>query len=513
MRSLLAITFIACQLISYGGEAPSPVPVDRKIVKEVLEEILGRGTVYEKKITKDILIDVLAGKIFDENRQAKDLILGTDSGTLVITGKYKAHDKQLIDSILKEFCNVVCLASASLEEKKIEEIDKIFSKFKDALKKAGLEIPQSSCATNTISLENANNLKLKNISDKALSGDFKEHFNDQPWCAEGKSKLDIVISPNRSAILVQGLLYFEKDWEKLNAVVKKMNGSFRIQDSANDCIDNQVVVESPMIEIGVRFIRVLKSTDKKSGFNILQSFNLVNTNTLGGSKDIIAATSSGKIDPSSIKDTWSIVSNQKIEFNLEKASTTAETLAAPFLTTVSGKKASFRQGGEVGVKIATEHLTDVVFRQFGINLEITPEAASNGDITCEVGFRVSAPEDLNANSSNDIIFSKTETGTSAILKEGESLVLCGMSDDFKTKLKKGVPFLRKVPLLRFFFSDSNSSVSQSELVIVITPRIAKGGTIGQALQNNTDPGLTPTDIEDRKQNLRYNNTLQIQTAR
>ena len=51
------------------------------------------------------------------------------------------------------------------------------------------------------------------------------------------------------------------------------------------------------------------------------------------------------------------------------------------------------------------------------------------------------------------------------------MVLCGLSNDMKDKLREGIPYLRRVPVLNFFFSNKNTTARSEDLIIVLTPRV------------------------------------------
>jgi hypothetical protein len=117
---------------------------------------------------------------------------------------------------------------------------------------------------------------------------------------------------------------------------------------------------------------------------------------------------------------------------------------------------------------------------------VVPTVLPNMDIKCSVMFDVSAPLELN----NDIVqFSDTSTSNIVVLKMGQSMILSGLSNESLEKIRTGVPYLRRIPVLSFFFSDKNKTRVSQDLVIVITPRPACALYDASCCGYGLEPGL------------------------
>jgi len=69
---------------------------------------------------------------------------------------------------------------------------------------------------------------------------------------------------------------------------------------------------------------------------------------------------------------------------------------------------------------------------------------------------------------------KTEVETTVIVKDGNTIVLGGLKKDDKLHTKKGFPVLMDIPYLGKVFSRTDDKITQSEVVIFITPHIVTG---------------------------------------
>src|SRR6185295_11328150 len=59
------------------------------------------------------------------------------------------------------------------------------------------------------------------------------------------------------------------------------------------------------------------------------------------------------------------------------------------------------------------------------------------------------------------------------LREGESSLLAGLLREDQRKLLAGVPWLLRVPVIKQLFSSNDNSVTQSDIVMLLTPRIVR----------------------------------------
>jgi general secretion pathway protein D len=69
---------------------------------------------------------------------------------------------------------------------------------------------------------------------------------------------------------------------------------------------------------------------------------------------------------------------------------------------------------------------------------------------------------------------KTEVETSVMVKDGQTIVLAGLRDQNKVHSKQGIPGLMDLPLIGGAFSRTSDTMTNTEIVILITPHIVKG---------------------------------------
>ncbi len=149
----------------------------------------------------------------------------------------------------------------------------------------------------------------------------------------------------------------------------------------------------------------------------------------------------------------------------------ARLLAEPTLTCINGGQADFLVGGEVPIPVQNQDgALNVIFKQFGIILNIEPRANPAGLIRTKVGVEVSSVD--KAISVLGIPgFASRKTNTEMNVQSGETMIVAGLfsSEDAKTVVK--VPGLGSIPILGELFKSRQFRRGESELVVLVTPRI------------------------------------------
>lgn len=149
----------------------------------------------------------------------------------------------------------------------------------------------------------------------------------------------------------------------------------------------------------------------------------------------------------------------------------ARLLAEPTLTCINGGQADFLVGGEVPIPVQNQDgALNVVFKQFGIILNVEPQANTAGLIRTKVGVEVSSVD--RANSVLGIPgFATRKTNTEMNVQSGEPMIIAGLfsADDAKTVTK--VPGLGSIPVLGELFKSRQFRRGETELVVLVTPQI------------------------------------------
>jgi pilus assembly protein CpaC len=173
------------------------------------------------------------------------------------------------------------------------------------------------------------------------------------------------------------------------------------------------------------------------------------------------------------------------------------TLAQPTLIALSGETASFLAGGEFPVPVVqnagggnggTAAAYTVQWKPFGVSLAFTPTVLADGVINLAVAPEVSSIDPSASIVINGLSIPGIQTRrakTVVELRDGESFALAGLiRKDFQDTIRQ-VPLLGSLPIIGALFRSTGFQHSQSELVMIVTPRLVRPVPAG-ALKVPTD---------------------------
>jgi pilus assembly protein CpaC len=156
-------------------------------------------------------------------------------------------------------------------------------------------------------------------------------------------------------------------------------------------------------------------------------------------------------------------------------------LAEPIVVAASGQPASFLSGGEIPVPIASSGTTGgstvtIEWKEFGVKVDFLPTIVDSSVINLRVSPEVSSLDFNNGIrlSGFDIPALRTrKADTTVELKDGETLVIGGLIMEEEQKIVTRLPILGHIPLVGWLFSDHSTIKSETELLLVVSPRITR----------------------------------------
>jgi pilus assembly protein CpaC len=178
----------------------------------------------------------------------------------------------------------------------------------------------------------------------------------------------------------------------------------------------------------------------------------------------------------------------------------AKVLAKPTLLARSGQAASFLAGGEVPIPIAQGGAfgsITIEFKDFGVGVEFAPTVLGSDRIYLEVSPEVSEPDFTLATVSGGALipgFITRRASTSVELQDGQSFAIAGLLSDRVNSAVEKYPLLGDIPVLGTLFRSVQFQRNETELVMIVTPRVVKPLPAGQ-LHLPTDAYVAPNDFE------------------
>lgn len=171
------------------------------------------------------------------------------------------------------------------------------------------------------------------------------------------------------------------------------------------------------------------------------------------------------------------------------------TLARPNLVAMSGEKASFLAGGEFPFPVPSGvNIITIEFRTYGVKLDFTPTVQDDGKIRLVVAPEVSALDPTNTVQVDNVTIpalTVRRANTTVELRDGESLAIGGLFQHTAQTDMKQIPGLGEIPILSALFRSTRYQHNETELLIIVTPRIVTQGDIDHD-KNRTLSGVEPS---------------------
>lgn len=153
----------------------------------------------------------------------------------------------------------------------------------------------------------------------------------------------------------------------------------------------------------------------------------------------------------------------------------AQLLANPNLVTDSGTDATFHAGGEIPyITSSSLGTTNVEFKSYGVTLQVKPTLMADQRVQLRVQAGVSAPDSsagvaLSGNSVPALL--SREVTSNVTVEQGAGITLAGLVQTQKTESIRGVPVLRKIPVLGAFFRWRRTNFRRTTIIVFVTPRV------------------------------------------
>ena len=153
----------------------------------------------------------------------------------------------------------------------------------------------------------------------------------------------------------------------------------------------------------------------------------------------------------------------------------ASILAEPQLSARNGSKATFLAGGEFPFTVSTLAGQTVVFKPYGIRLDIVPRVDRNGVVRASIESEVSSIDTSTTTSAGPALITR-KTNTEFNMRNGETLVLAGLLSRRTSNTIDKVPGIGDVPVLGALFRSRRFQNDETELVVFVTPTVVSPST-------------------------------------
>ena len=241
-----------------------------------------------------------------------------------------------------------------------------------------------------------------------------------------------------------------------------------------DKVTPQVIIEARIVEASNTFARDLGTEWTASGTPVYDNTSGKRGPALGGdlSFDMGAtnapASTLGSIAFSFIRTAGSgLLLDATIDASESKG--LVKIISSPKILTLDNTPATIKQGLSYPFnKLDADGNTTTEFKDIALELEVTPHVTPDGRISMEITIK---NNEIGAVINNQISFTTKEASTKLLVNDGDTVIIGGIRKSTKRDGVSGVPGLKDIPLLGWFFKTKSTTDNLEELLIFITPRI------------------------------------------
>ncbi|MBI3059746.1 MAG: type II secretion system secretin GspD, partial [Deltaproteobacteria bacterium] len=157
-------------------------------------------------------------------------------------------------------------------------------------------------------------------------------------------------------------------------------------------------------------------------------------------------------------------------------------LSSPTILATDNRPARIQVGSEDPIPTGTitsqvgtaAQSTSIQYRNTGRILTIIPQVNSQGLVNLQILAEVSQ-RGGNVTIGQDSFpsFDTRQAETTAVVQDGETLVIGGIITDRKSRSRTGIPYLMDIPVFGRFFGTTTDDIDRTELVMLITPHVIR----------------------------------------
>jgi general secretion pathway protein D len=176
---------------------------------------------------------------------------------------------------------------------------------------------------------------------------------------------------------------------------------------------------------------------------------------------------------------------------------TLDVLSRPYILTSDNQAATITVGQEVPFIRETrttetgQTINTIEYEDIGIILEVTPHINPEGLVILDVRPEISTIQDTTVPISETLnapTFGKRSAESKVGILNGQTIVIGGLVEDRKNKTVRKVPLLGSIPLLGALFRRTEDTTQKTELLIFLTPHVARNATDLEAMSGDEQSG-------------------------
>lgn len=331
----------------------------------------------------------------------------------------------------------------------------------------------SSGSTGTVAQSSSQSANSSQVETESVADFWSSLEQTLGLMTAGEADASVVVDPHAGIVVMKAMP------ATLNAVAAYL-------DRAELSVHKQVLIEAKIVEVTL-------SDGFQSGINWAA---LGGKNYRGSDYTLGTSLSSAALENTDLIEGIFTANFSLGDFTgalqLLRTQGDVRVLSSPRIATVNNQKAVIKVGSDeffvtdissttTSTTTSTSDTPDIELTPFfsGIALDVTPQIGESGEVTLHVHPTVTEVEEktktiqLNNDDYTLPLAYSTVRETDSIIRarSGQVVVIGGLMQNRKVVTEASVPGLGSIPLLGWFFRQQREEMVQSELVILIQPRI------------------------------------------
>ncbi|RAN75245.1 type II secretion system protein GspD [Bacillus sp. SRB_336] len=176
-------------------------------------------------------------------------------------------------------------------------------------------------------------------------------------------------------------------------------------------------------------------------------------------------------------------SDLQVAVRAMETSGNTKTLSAPSMVVMNNQLASITVGNQIPINQTSVNTglgnptsySQVTYLNTGVILNVQPRINPGGLVYMNISQEVSQPDKSVAAVNGNPAISQRKLATQVAVQSGQTVLLGGLIQQAEGNTDTGIPGLNRVPILGRLFGSTNHNRNRTELIVLITPRVIRGG--------------------------------------
>ena len=304
-------------------------------------------------------------------------------------------------------------------------------------------------------------------------------------------------------IFVRGQVYGQRDLDKIRQIIgaqtwlaladaeeKKEEESLKVKAILD------VMIVPTLIELDSAFVGVTDVQEKEVGVNLAKAGLLLIDTTAVALRGTVGDSRPEGGSSSSLEGSYVVSSGLEGALKFFGGSGPGRFHTAGHMTfkNDSPEWRSYHSGGTLKVRVAGRDAANLEDIDYGLIMRCKGGLIDPKTAELDVELELSYPTPVGF----DYDLKRNKIATTVTCPLGHTLVMGGMKSLVEQSSNEGVPFLRSVPVVSWFFSEKNERLENSKVLVMLSPQIAGAPKLAPPVSEQTISTAEEAEIPNKE---------------